>query len=130
MPRVTTYQEGRPFVVQPDTLIYDTGRDIDWANNGGETTIPAGTAVVIIAASGKICPWATKPGAEAAAGILAADADQNDRSGTPGHAMLIGGNIFENLLISYEETDWADIKTSLNLLGTWVWQTYVDNRAV
>ncbi|RLC99994.1 MAG: hypothetical protein DRI46_08415 [Chloroflexi bacterium] len=129
MARVTTYQDSRPFVVQPNTLVYDTGRDIDWANTDGETTIPAGTAVVIIVASGKICPWATKPGSEAAAGILAAGADQNDRTGTPGHAMIIGGNLFENLLSSYEETDWADIKTSLNLLGTWVWQTYADSRA-
>lgn len=130
MARTYTYTDSKPFVAQPDTLEYDMGRDIDWDNNGGATTVPAGTVMVIIAASDKMCPWATRPGAETAVGILAAGADQNDRSGTPGHALIVGGNIFENLVTTYPHASWATIKTELDAAGHWVWQTYGDNRVV
>lgn len=128
MPRVTTYQDSLPFVAQPDSLLFDMGRDIDWSNTGSATTIPAGTTMVIIAASGKMCPYATKPGAETAAGILMAGADLNDRSGTPGHGLIIGGNLFENLLVSFADADWADQKSDLG--AAFAWQTYEDDRVV
>jgi hypothetical protein len=129
MPRVTTYTDSRPYIAQLDTLVFDMGRDIDWANNNSLTTIPAGTTMVILA-GGMMCPYAYKPGAETAAGILLAGADMNDRSGTPGHALIIGGSVYENLLISYEDADWADQKTDLDAAGRWNWFTYEDDRAV
>lgn len=130
MPRVTTVDDALPFVAQENTLEYSEGKFIDWDNNGGNDTIPAGTTVCIIAASGLICDWATKPGAEAAYGILLASADKNDRSGNVGHAVLTGGIIFENMLTSYLDADWAAQKTSLDLVTRFVWRTYADDRLV
>ena len=128
MTRVTTITDALPYIAQPSSLDYDMGRDIDWTNTGGETTIPAGTVMCIIVASGKMCPRLTRPATETAEGLLLASVDQNDKTGRAGHGLIIGGVIFENLTPDFSDAAWATMKGELtaNFHGL----TYADDRLV
>lgn len=125
MTRTTVYDDAVPFVAQPSSLDYDMGRNIDWDNAAAATTIPAGTAMSILA-DGTICPYASRPAVEVALGLLVASANKDDRSGYAGHGLIIGGGIFENLLPDFAGGAWATIKGDLS--GAFHWMTYEDDR--
>jgi len=128
MARVVTHDDALPFVAQPNSLLFDMGRDIDWDNTDDETLIPAGTPMSLIAASGKMCPRLTRPGTEVAYGVLVASADKNDKSGLPGHGLIIGGVLFENLTPDFGDAAWATIKSEIG--AAVIWLTYSDDRVV
>lgn len=125
MTRTTVYDDAVPFVAQPSSLDYDMGRNIDWDNAGGATSIPAGTAMSILA-SGEICPYANRPATEAALGLLVASANSDDRSGYAGHGLIIAGSIFENLLPDFAGGSWVAITGDLSTAFHWL--TYEDDR--
>ena len=127
MTRTDTVADALPFVAQPSSLNYDMGRDIDWANTGGATTIPASTSMSLLA-SGKMCPRLTRPGTEVAYGILVASADKDDLSEADAYGLLIGGVLFENLTEDFSDAAWATIKGELSSLFQWL--TYGDDRLV
>ena len=128
MTRTTTLADALPFVAQPSSLNYDMGRDIDWTNTGGETTIPAGTVMCLIAATGKMCPRLTRPAAETAYGLLVASADQDDKSGLAGHGLIIGGVILANLTPDFSDAAWATMVSEMS--DNFNWLTYADDRLV
>lgn len=127
MTRTDTVADALPFVAQPSSLNYDMGRDIDWANTGGATTIPASTSMSLLA-SGKMCPRLTRPATEVAYGILVASADKDDLSEADAYGLLIGGVLFENLTEDFSDAAWATIKGELSSLFQWL--TYGDDRLV
>jgi len=127
MARVVTHDDALPFVAQPNSLLYDMGRDIDWDETSSATLVAAGTPMSLLA-SGKMCPRLTRPGAEVAYGILVASADKNDKSGLPGHGLIIGGVLFDNLTPEFEDAAWATIVTELG--AAFIWLTYSDDRLV
>lgn len=130
MERTETITDSLPFVAQPSSLDFDMGRDIDWTNAGtGVTTLPAGTVMCIIAASGKMCPRLERPGAEVAVGLLAASADQEDSDvGIAGHGLILSGVIFENLCPDYADAAWATMKGEMS--ASFHWLAYGDDRIV
>lgn len=129
--RVTTVEDSTPFIAQPSSLLFDMGRGIDWDNTGSATTLPAGTIMCIIAASGKMCPRLTRPAAETAYGVLLASADEDDDSGYAGKGLIIGGILFENMTPDFADASWATMKTELAAAGnTFQWLTYGDDRLV
>ncbi len=61
-------------------------------------TLPAGKAMVELA-NGKIAPRSDRPGSEACAGFLEANAIEGDVSAAKtGYGLIIGGALYENLL--------------------------------
>ena len=127
MARVVTHDDALPFVAQPSSLLFDMGRDIDWDETGSATLIAAGTPMSLLA-SGAMCPRLTRPGTEVAYGILVASADKNDKTGLPGHGLIIGGVLFENLTPEFADAAWATIKTEIG--AAVIWLTYADDRVV
>lgn len=125
MARTTTYEDAAPFIAQPSSLDWDMGRNIDWANNVAASEIPAGTVMVELT-GGLICPWSERPGVETAIGILAVSANENDRSGYAGHGLIIGGVIFENVLVDFDGGNWATMKGELS--SNFHWLTFEDDR--
>jgi hypothetical protein len=126
MERTETLTDALPFIGQQSSLDFDMGRDIDWTNAGtGVTTLPAGTVMCIIAATGKMCPRLERPGAETAVGLLAASADMNSIAG---HGLILGGVIFENLCPDYADAAWATMKGEMS--ANFHWLTYGDDRLV
>ena len=91
--------------------------------------VKSGTVVVQLA-SGKICPRASRPGAEVAIGLLFGTAQQGEPAhAITGYGVIVGGVIFDNLLP--EGVPIAGIKTELDAGGTkFSWQTYVDSSEV
>lgn len=135
MPWNTTTTASQPaFVVDWNSITRNSGRIIDWAQVSGANYtradgskfVKAGVPLVQLA-SGKVAPYANRPGTETAIGLLMSFADQNSRvDPVSGYGVIIGGVIYENLL---PETLAAGIKTDLATAGTgFSWQTYQDNR--
>ena len=90
--------------------------------------MPAGTVMCIIAATGQMSPRLTRPGTETAVGLLLASIDQNDKTGSAGHGLILGGVVFENLTPDFGDAAWATMKSEMS--GNFHWLTYADDRLV
>lgn len=141
MPRAT-YQVSRPgFVADPNSVVQDVGRQIDWDNVDaayadavtGKKVLPAGTVVgELLSGDGKVSPRVvtTNP----AIGILITDAIQDDPSAAKtGYGVYRGGHFWENLLPDAAGGPpavlAAAIKTELAANGAyWLFTSYSDNR--
>jgi hypothetical protein len=90
----------------------------------GLKSLSAGTVMVEISASKKICPRASRPGSETAVGLLASGAHQDSKSdAVTGYGLFVGGVIYQNLLP--EGTPNGTVKTELNAAGTgFAWEDY------
>jgi hypothetical protein len=95
------------FVVDPNYIARNSGRQIDWDNvpdsyrPGGGTgakLIPAGQAVCELT-GGKIIPRVNRPGSEACAGFLETTAIENEPGHSKsGYSVIVGGVLYEPLL--------------------------------
>lgn len=144
MPTFTEYSgTGRqPFVADRDSLDFDTGHSINWANVAsdgtygvtGKRVIPAGTRMgELINGDGRISPRVvtTNP----ATGILATDAVENSETDAlSGYGLIKGGVLYDNLLPGATGTPAtipAAEKTELQDSGTgYSFVQYVDSSAV
>lgn len=123
------------FVADWNSITRNTGRMIDWSVvsgaaylAGGVKQIKAGTPMAQLA-SGKIVPYANRPGTETAIGLLYSTAIEGLESHAgSGYGVIIGGVVFENLL---PEALSGGIKTDLQAAGTgFAFQTYADSSEV
>lgn len=119
------------FVVDPHTLVRNSGRQVDFAAwaathtnaQTGKVEIPAGT-IVDEDVDGKLIPSAD----DAASGILATDAIEGDRSAAKtGYGVLVGGVLYSNLLPAAPT---AGQIANLNAAGTgFTFEVYEDDRS-
>ena len=99
----------------------------------GSKVLKAGTAVGVLAGSGKLRPRVVT--ANPAIGLLESDAIELDRSAAlTGYGVIVGGVIYENLLPDATggppKTIAAGIKTELAAAGTgFAWEVYQDTRS-
>lgn len=137
----TTYQISSPgFIVDDNSIVRGTGRQIDWANVAtdgtfgatGSRVIPAGTAMGTLLGAGKGSPRvaATNP----ATFLLATDAPEDSTvAALSGFGDLVGGAVYENLLPDATggppRALPAAVKTELSAAGTgFAFFTYSDVR--
>lgn len=140
MPR-TYLNVSRPgFVVDPNSMERNGGRQIDWANvsaayldaTTGKKILPAGTIIGEALGAGLVSPRvaATNP----ATGILATQAIQDDQAAAiSGYGIYRGGVVYESLLpdaAGAPKVLAAAFKTELAAAGcTFKFEQYSDNRA-
>jgi hypothetical protein len=133
MPRTTRTHSTPNFVVDPHTLVRNSGRQIDWDAVGaeyereGRKFIPAGTPVGETA-GGEGNQILVAPNAAAPVGLLASDAIEGDRSAAKtGYGVLIGGVIYRNLLpVALSGAN----ETALRDAGAYfVFENYTDDRS-
>lgn len=135
MPRTTSYPSRAAFIADPNSIVRDTGRQIDWAHVAtdgtygatGSRVIPAGTVMgQLLSGASTISPRVvtTNP----AVGILETDAVENDPSAAAsGYGFILGGAVYQNLLASGVPD--GTTKTELNAAGTgFAFLTYSDAR--
>lgn len=93
----------------------------------GVKSLPAGTVMVEISASKKICPRASRPSSETATGFLASAAHQDSKTDAlTGYGMIIGGTVYQNLLP--EGTPNSTVKNELQAAGTgFAWEDYAND---
>ena len=113
-----------------DVAISDTGA------LGSDKYIPPGTVVCEIAATGKIVPRSSRPGAETATGIIETGANENSTSDSlSGYSVIGGGNLYENLLPDADPGTGllpAAYKTEMQTAGVgtgFAFEQYSDSRA-
>lgn len=132
----TTHPSRASFIADPHSIDrHGTGVQIDWTNvsevdTAGVKIIPAGKVVGTLLGSGKVSPRVD--GTNPAAGILETGARYGDTSSPGGGmvGMLVGGNIYENLLPDAAGTPRVisqDMKDELATAGCrFYYQTYAD----
>lgn len=141
MGRVNYVLSSPGFVVDPESVSLNSGRQIDWTRVGaafgadGEKRVPAGTVMAELdsglivprtedyTAAGAVDPLAAAP----AGGILVADAHQKANSDSKsGYGVYVGGVFYEQLLPDVGDADFSDFKTELG--SRFVFDKYEDSR--
>lgn len=135
MPRTTSFPSRAGFIADDNSIVRDTGRQIDWAHVAtdgtygatGSRVIPAGTVMGELLSGAKtVSPRVvtTNP----AVGILETDASENDPvAAKSGYGFIIGGAVYQNLLAGGAPD--ATTKGELNGAGTgFAFLTYSDAR--
>ena len=135
----STYTSTRPgFVADPESIVRNSGRQIDWAhvstdNADGKKILVAGTVVGELLGAGKISPRVvtTNP----AAGILESTAVEGDPSASrSGYGVIIGGHLYANRLPDATGTPKvlaAAVLTELRANGfAFSFEQFADSRAV
>jgi hypothetical protein len=141
MPR-QSFQVSQPgFIVDYQSIVLNSGRQIDWANvaagfvdaTTGKKVLPAGTVVGELLGGGKVSPRVvtTNP----ATGILAAQALEGDLDAAlSGYGVIVGGRLYENLLPDATGGPPATLAAAIKTeLGTnshgFSFETYSDDRS-
>lgn len=128
------------FVINPDQMNDNTGRQVDWANVPigyvdsvtGKKRIPAGKAMKV----GPVPPLMIPIAAAADAGVvglLKTEAyEDNESHSLSGYGLYVGGGVYENLLPDQVAGALpAALKTSLQALGAgFYFGAYEDSSAV
>lgn len=128
------------FVVDPESVSLNSGRQIDWDQvsaafgAAGEKVIPAGTIVAELD-SGLIVPRTddieTAPASAVTApavGVLVASAHQKSLSDSKsGYGVYMGGVFYETLMPDAGDAGIATFKTELG--NRFVFESYADNRS-
>lgn len=137
MPRVTTRVTTPGFIVDHESVVRSSGRQIDWANVStlnadGKKYLEAGTVVGELLGTGKVSPRVvtTNP----AIGILETAAVEGERDAAlSGYGVIVGGHLYANLLPDATGTPAVlptAVVTELNANGyAWSFEQYADSRA-